>query len=329
MTEQTQAGTESTEQKPKRRRSRKPKAEQAPATNGEDTASAAEEVAAKKAAAKKAEQAARNAVKEAEKAAAKAEREAERAKKKAEKEAEKAKKAAEQEKVKESAFKSLAKIAREANAKFASEERAEKRADDQRLGAAILIAEAKEIAREAKIPFKPWCEENLHFPPKEEGGEPRKLSYETVRKLLPIGEAESANEGDGMKMLEDMRASNAAANREARARKREEAKKDKTPEEEAAARKEKAQKALDELETEEFTTVLNEQAKTAGYKVVEDDDESDEESANITPIGRAEIAFGRLRGKTKTEFAKWVCEQMGWAPAVDPEEVEEEVEIED
>ena len=307
----------------KKRRTKKKKA-----ANGSGAVSADGVAAKKRAAAAEAEKAARAAVKEAEKAAAQAAREAAAAAKKAEKEAEKAKAEAEREKVRQSALKSLDKCAKEINGRFANVERGQARIDDQRLSAAIVIAEAKEIAREAGIAFKPWCEEHLFFPPKEEGGERRKLSYESVRKLLPVGEAERDEEGKGLKMLEDMREANAEANRQARQRARENAppKESKTPEKLKA----RAQKALDELEGDEFTEVLEQQAHVAGYKLVEEDS-TEVETAAMKPIDRAKHVFGKLRGKTKLAAAAWVCEQVGWqsgVPVEDEEPEEDEVEEE-
>ena len=67
-------------------------------------------------------------------------------------------------------------------------------ADDHRLAAALTLADAKDHAKAAGIPFKTWCEESI------EG-----RSYETVRKLVPIGVAERDEKGAGALLLEDMR----------------------------------------------------------------------------------------------------------------------------
>ena len=134
-----------------------------------------------------------------------AELQAEKALKEAEALAKKAAKDAEAERFRKVTLANLEKDAKEINVRFEKAEQMAGKADDMRLAAAILLADSKERCREAKIKFEDWCAENI------------KQSYETVRKLIPIGTAENEKPGAGKLLLEDMRSANAERNRKHRA----------------------------------------------------------------------------------------------------------------
>lgn len=265
-----------------------------------------------------------------------AEKKAKAAASKAEKEAEAAKKAKQAEALKKKTLKGLESDAKNINARFASIERAETRADDQRLAAALLIADAKKKAREAKINFKAWCEENLEFPPIKEGGEPRKVSFQTIRKLLPVGEKESEKEGEGLKMLEDMREANAERNRQHREKQRKEKEKNGDGDGRKGPDPDKLREKLADLEEEDWRRIMGTEARAHGFYLKKDDEAghdddtpdeirgeggeartlSDAEKeaigdASLKPLDRAKKAYGRLKGKSKLTFAKWVAEEIG------------------
>ena len=82
------------------------------------------------------------------------------------------------------------------------------KADDKRLIASVVLSEAKEQCATHKLNFKAWCTDNLRH------------SYETIRRLIPVGDAERAKEGAGKAMLDDMRAKNAERNIAHRAKKK-------------------------------------------------------------------------------------------------------------
>ena len=90
-------------------------------------------------------------------------------------------------------------IAKEINVRFTKAAKLDGQADDHRLAAAIKLAEAKAKCEADKLNFKKWAEENV------------KQSYETVRKLVPVGEAD-----DPKLALEDMRGKNKQANKKLR-----------------------------------------------------------------------------------------------------------------
>jgi hypothetical protein len=101
------------------------------------------------------------------------------------------------------AAKELAPAAKEINTFLELATKNEAKADDQRLAAALKLAEVeKAIKAVPGMSFKKWVEENV------------KLSFETVRKLVAVGS--SGDEGKARIALEDMRAKNAAANKKAR-----------------------------------------------------------------------------------------------------------------
>lgn len=181
------------------------------ATKGQADKKAAAKVAEKKAAADKstkpakAEGATEKKAKPAKPEMSEAEKKAAAALKEAEKAATNAKKAAEAERFRNVTVAALEKDAKEINVRFEKAEQMAGKADDMRLAAAILLADAKERCREAKIKFEDWCAENI------------RQSYETVRKLIPVGVAENENPGEGKILLEDMRTANAERNRKHRA----------------------------------------------------------------------------------------------------------------
>ncbi len=99
------------------------------------------------------------------------------------------------------ALTSLAPIAKNINVRFDKASKLDQDASDHRLAAAIYLAEASDICAKAKLPFKPWCEENVT------------QSYETARKLLYIGQAENPSEA-----IAESRSGNAKRNKAHRAK---------------------------------------------------------------------------------------------------------------
>lgn len=253
---------------------------------------AAKEADAKIAAAKEAEKAAQEAMKAAAKEAEKAKEEAEKAAKKAKTE------------------QKLERSASEINARLAKAMTYTEKADDFRLSAAQIIATAKEECREAGIPFKEWCETHLD------------KSYEEARKLVPIGAAENEKEGEGAKMLADLRAGAAARNKKLREKK---AAATQTETKKAASKPDtqKAWEIVDGLKDEERKNLVKSVAESEGLMVITVDDAKkaraavaaleakDGEDAKVSPQDRAEAAFNRLPAKSKIAFAKWVAEQIG------------------
>ena len=81
------------------------------------------------------------------------------------------------------------------------------KSDDARLVAAVVISEANQQCKDCGLSFKQWASDNLRH------------SWESIRKLIPIGDAERAEPGAGKAMLDEARERNAKANSELRARK--------------------------------------------------------------------------------------------------------------
>jgi len=72
--------------------------------------------------------------------------------------------------------------------------------DDARLAIAIELTTMQAQCETSHINFKKWCESSIT------------QSWQTVRKLLPVGEAEAKEEGTGIAVLTEMREKNKTAN---------------------------------------------------------------------------------------------------------------------
>ncbi len=90
-------------------------------------------------------------------------------------------------------IKALAPQAKEINIRFERAEVAETKADDHRLAAALMLAEAKQRCDDNDVNFKKWCEANIT------------KAYNTVRQLAAIGAADNPEQA-----LQDLRAGTAA-----------------------------------------------------------------------------------------------------------------------
>lgn len=95
----------------------------------------------------------------------------------------------------------LKQTAKEVNAFLEKAQTADTRSFDLRLSAACTLAKAREICEKNGIKFKAWCADSV------------KWSADEVTRLAKVGAAD-----DPKLALEDMRASNAARNRRARAK---------------------------------------------------------------------------------------------------------------
>lgn len=204
----------------------------------------------------------------------------------------------------------LAPIAKEVNARFESADKMDAKADDHRLSAAIRLAEAKDKCEKAKINFKKWCEENV------------KQSYETCRKLVPIGQS-----SEPAAALADMRNKNKKANKAHRDAKKSGAaqaalpsgKKGSAPSsfiqaeqtvlalddkdrhavvEAVAARENKV--LVDKTELKRLQEREFEAAKPSPKTVVED-----------ASLAEMQKAFGNLKATDKMMFVSWAAEQVG------------------
>ena len=259
------------------------------------------------------EQEAVEAKKKADAALKEAEKLAQAAKKKKEAEAAKAKKEAEEKKIREATEKELTKDAKEINVRLEKAEKLIGQADDHRLAAAIKMDEAKERCRESKINFKEWSADNV----KKSDGTP--YSYESIRKLLPVGAAEREEEGAGAVMLEDMRNKNKKANQKAR----ESAKtsgsatgsepksspKRQMPEERALA-------AFDEMQQGSKENLVRSQAESMGYVLMDRDEakrktnQAKSASPDFADIADLKKAFKELSGSDQMTFANWAAEEV-------------------
>lgn len=251
--------------------------------------------------------AAKTAQAEAKKLAKEAEAEKTKLKKAAEAETAKLKKAAVEQAAKDKAEKGLDSNAKEINTRFEKAEKLGAQADDHRLAAAISLANAKEVCREAGLPYKDWCVAHL------------KVSEQTVRKMLPVGAAENETKGAGKLMLEDMRNKNKDANKKSRDKKKAEASTAGTgkPAERKVPAGERAMAALDSMPAGEKKPLLASQAENMGMKLVDANgaaSKADPKKVDVvsrTPLEISEDAFKALAPRRQIAFAYWVADQTG------------------
>lgn len=205
----------------------------------------------------------------------------------------KAKEKAETEKAK--TIKSLVPIAKEINTRIDKAAKMFKDADDHRLAAAIKMDDARGVCRDMKIPFQDWVKDNV------------KQSYETVRKLLPIGAAENEEEGAGKLLLTDMREGNKQANKKHRDKKK--AAPGSASGDETVAKKPKppanrAIEALKELPDEQAAELVKDQARRLKINV-----EGNKEAETLSPMNKAKLVYNQLSADEKTAFRQWAADK--------------------
>lgn len=223
-------------------------------------------------------------------------------------------------------------IAKEINARFAKADKLDGQADDHRLAAAIQLAEAKKICTAAKLPFKKWVDENVE------------QSWETARKLIPIGESK-----DPAAALADMRAGGKARMKKLRDKRKaeqEQGARATTPKQveykptKAATPFERAEEALGQLEDTVAVNVLESHAGRVG-RVVMSQAEADKlregakKSSKATggyDVPALQAAFDKLSRADKVRFAEYVADAIGAAldlPLAEADDEEIDLELPD
>ena len=217
------------------------------------------------------------------------------------------------------ALRKLQPMAKVINTRLEQAEKADQKAEDHRLAAALQLAEAKAYCEDHKVNFKTWAEKNV-----DDLREGRK-TFQTVRKLAAIG-----SQPDPQKALQDTRKRNKAANKKLRDSRAAPAKQIEGP----AAGKPKpkspfaqAQEVLDELGDETEVKVLQSRASHHGLVVMSEAAvakdreeikaaadrvrEAEKQARKVAPQGISALkkGFGALSADGKLKFAEWVVEQ--------------------
>ncbi len=204
----------------------------------------------------------------------------------------------------------LTPIAKEINTRFSKADKLEGQADDHRLAAAIKLAEAKKLCKTSKLPFKKWVDENIE------------QSWETARKLVPIGESK-----DPAKALADLRAGGKARQQKLRDKKKAEqvSRDTATPKQveykptKAATPFERADDALGQLEDNVAVSVIESHAGRHG-RVVLSQAEADKlreaaKKKSASKVGgdvpALQAAFDKLSRADKVRFAEYVADAVG------------------
>lgn len=158
----------------------------------------------------------------------------------------------------------MERTAKEISVRLEKADKLDDQADDHRLAAAMKLAEAKGVCRDNKMNFQSWVTTNL------------KGSYETLRKLARVGEAD-----DPAQALADMRGKNKEANKALRDRK-------------AAA-----------IEAPQMESEAEREATIGDNSI--DADLSD----GFDPVGDMLIAFARMLPSDKLAFLRQAAASIG------------------
>jgi len=175
-------------------------------------------------------------------------------------------------------------FAKEINVRLSKAVEIEGKADDHRLAAALQLAKAEEACAKLKVNFKKWAEANVE------------QSYETVRKLVPVGKAK-----DPVKALADLRAGNAQRNKTHRAKKKKTAPA-------AAEPKAVVSAALSHVSDDNAVKLLGNEAKSRGMALVAQDQAS---WADMTKLERAKFAFDDLSATERLPFFSHIVGKAG------------------
>lgn len=175
-------------------------------------------------------------------------------------------------------------IAKEINTRFEKAAKLEQGADDHRLAAAIKLAEAENLCKEAGVKFDDWAAENVQ------------LSRESWRKLLPVGRAD-----DSKKALADMREKNAEANKKHREKK----KRTTTAFSEPADPGQQKESRVATAAERDRQNVL---AVPTTERVLADLEASNG-TVNMSEV--AKKAFSKMQASAKMKFVEWAAGEIG------------------
>lgn len=209
-------------------------------------------------------------------------------------------------------LRALNKTATAINRAFDQAAKFQGQADDKRLIAAVKLFEAKQECEAKKIKFKTWAEENV------------KQAWNTVRLLIPVGEAEAGKEGAGLAKLTEMRERNKQANQRHRATKKATVSETPTPSASKPA-PESAVAAVRRMDKSQRECFLRSEANEQGMQLITNDElKALKHKDNVSPAERAMNAFTALDAKAQQTFLKWATKH-----AKDPNADEDLLEIPD
>tara|TARA_R100000781_G_scaffold80483_2_gene49673 strand:- start:1742 stop:2551 length:810 start_codon:yes stop_codon:yes gene_type:complete len=202
------------------------------------------------------------------------------------------------------ANKKLNPLAKDINVRLGKADSKMADANDMRLSAALQLAEAEKVAKQAKIPFKTWVTDNITG-----------RSYETARRLLVVGRLGDTDEA--RLQLGDLRSGEAARKRTSRQKKKAE----KEAAEKRASFNEKnpvdaVARSLGSLDESDQRSVIDTTARKQGMVLVAKDDarglskvKSVLESEGT--LEAAKNAFDSLTAKDKMALLRYASEITG------------------
>lgn len=217
----------------------------------------------------------------------------------------------------EEVLKKLEPKAKDINARLDAATVQDRKADDKRLSAAKILAEAKALADDVKLSFRDWCESHLHITLVD--GTQKPISYEEARKLAAVGAAENPAQA-----LADLRSGAAERNRKARAKAKVEKGKASSVSRDTGTRQitqppvERAISAFDLMEPAIKTNLIKSQAEQLGMRLVSNDEakiaENVQKSSGAlagTGLDAMKSGFDSLKPTERMEFVRWAAGKVG------------------
>ena len=187
------------------------------------------------------------------------------------------------------AEKKLSPLAKEINVRLEKAEKIEAGANDHRLAAILILAEAEKVCKASGIKFNAWCEANVHWKP------------ETIRKMLPVAKA-----SDPMKALVDLREGNKNRNKKSRDKKK------------AASVSRDTTKPVDVIQAlrpEDQLKTVQKIAGDLGMAVVSETDaakiDKAADAAAFDGIEAMKRGFEEMKAADKMTFLHWAASSVG------------------
>ena len=195
-------------------------------------------------------------------------------------------------------------IAKEVNARFDLATKAEGKADDHRLAAALKLASAKELCQSAGISFEKWCEANVQH------------GWENIKKLVVVGQS-----AEPAKALADLRDRTKVANKKLRDKKKAGALPSGSKGAERPPSPQMATlQAMEALDDKAAVTVAHERVAKAGMAVVSKTDFEElrslraarDEDGGFASVAKLKTAFKALSASDRMGFVEWAAGEIGF-----------------
>lgn len=196
--------------------------------------------------------------------------------------------------------KKLDPLARQIDARYEQAAKADQKADDHRLAAALHLEEAKRLCDDGGIKFKEWVEANV------------KWSFDYANRLVKIAQAD-----DPALALADMRAGTAARNKKHRETKKAQQSAPKSAPAEGDSSREPDEATLEtyleSLDDQESVRIAESLAGNAGFKLVTEAEAQKLKSHDTkgSKLDNAKFAFDDLGVDDQVRLMAYIAEKTG------------------